>query len=503
MEASENNIILEMRDIDKAFPGVHALKKCQFSLNKGEIHALIGENGAGKSTLVKIMTGIHSEYGGEYWFDGKMAHFNGPRDAQRAGISIVHQELNMMNDLSVAKNIFIGRESNGFFCSDKLINQKTKQLIDEFDINVTPTELLKNLTVGKAQMVEIARAMSYETTKVLILDEPTAALSEAEAEELFAKLRAVKGKGVAVVFISHRLDEVKCIADRVTVMRDGTYVDTRPIEQMRVEDMVQLMIGREIFEEPKQISSVAADAPVVLEVEKLNSSKVKDVSFRLRRGEILGFAGLVGAGRTETMRLICGADKMESGRVKLNGKPCTIRHPKDAVKNGIGYLSEDRKRYGLVLDMTVTDNVVLPSYHKLSSRGFVRSRLCLKKTQEYVEKLNIKTPSVRSITKTLSGGNQQKVVVAKWLLKDTQVLIFDEPTRGIDVGAKAEIYHLMQALANEGKSIIMVSSDLTEILRMSDYVIVMREGRITGELDIKDADQKKIMTYATMDGGKG
>lgn len=503
MEEIKDNIILEMRDIDKTFPGVNALKKCKFSLIKGEIHALIGENGAGKSTLVKIMTGIYSDYEGKYIFDGKKVCFQSTRDAQQAGISIVHQELNMMNDLSVAKNIFIGREYKSFFCSDKQINKKARELIKAFDINVEPTELLKNLSVGKAQMVEIARAMSFETTKVLILDEPTAALSETEAEDLFSKLRVLKAKGVSIIFISHRLGEVKRIADRVTVMRDGAYIDTRSIERMQVEDMVQLMIGREIFEEPKKASCVDENAPVVFEAKNLKSSKVRNVSFYLRKGEILGFAGLVGAGRTETMRLICGADKMNSGQLMLNGVPCHIRHPRDAVGHGIGYLSEDRKRYGLVLGMSVIDNIVLPSYEKISRHGFVRDKLCSREAQKYIDKLNIKTPSAKQIIKKLSGGNQQKVVIAKWLLKDMDILIFDEPTRGIDVGARAEIYHLMQALVKEGKSIIMVSSDLTEILRMSDRVIVMHEGRITGEMDIQEADQKKVMTYATMDEGMG
>lgn len=497
MKEQNNEIILEMKDIDKKFPGVHALNHCKFSLKKGEVHALIGENGAGKSTLVKIMTGIYNEYDGEYYFLGNKVHFQSIKEAQQAGISMVHQELNMMNDLTVAQNIFIGRESNGFFCSDKSINEKAGKLIQDFEIQVKPTELLKNLSVGKAQMVEIARAMSFESTKVLILDEPTAALSEAEAEDLFKKIAVLKKKGVSIIFISHRLGEIMRIADCVTVMRDGAYIDTMDIDKCTTDDIIRLMVGREILEEPKQKSNVSPNAPVVLEVKSLKSNKVKNVSFVLKKGEILGFAGLVGAGRTEVMRLICGADRMHSGEVIINGKGVKIEHSKDAIKYGIGYLSEDRKRYGLVLGLSVANNTVLPSYEKLSSIGFVNEKMCQEETGGYIQKLKIKTPGTKQMVKNLSGGNQQKVVISKWLMKNIDILIFDEPTRGIDVGARAEIYNLMDELVREGKSIIMISSDLTEVLRMSDRVVVMCEGRITGELDISEADQNNIMQFAT------
>lgn len=497
LKEQENEIILDMKDIDKTFPGVHALNRCKFSLKKGEVHALIGENGAGKSTLVKIMTGIYNDYDGEYFFLGKKVHFQSIKEAQQAGISIVHQELNMMNDLTVAQNIFIGRESNGFFCSDKTINEKAEKLIQDFEIQVKATELLKNLSVGKAQMVEIARAMSFESTKVLILDEPTAALSEAEAEDLFKKVAVLRKKGVSIVFISHRLGEIMRIADRVTVMRDGAYIDTLDIAKCTTDDIIRLMVGREILEEPKQKSNVKPGAPVVLEAKNIVSNKIKNVSFSLKKGEILGFAGLVGAGRTEVMRLICGADRMHSGEVLINGKRCKIEHAKDAIKHGIGYLSEDRKRYGLVLGLSVEDNTVLSSYDKLSKMGFVQARSCQQETNQYVKKLKIKTPGTKQMVKNLSGGNQQKVVISKWLLRDVDILIFDEPTRGIDVGARAEIYNLMEELINEGKSIIMISSDLTEVLRMSDRIMVMCEGRITGELSIEEANQNNIMQFAT------
>lgn len=499
MAEEQRKLVLEMTGIDKVFPGVHALDHCRFDLREGEVHALIGENGAGKSTLVKIMTGIHTDYTGDYRLFDRQVHFKNIKEAQEAGISIVHQELNMMNDLTVAQNIFIGRESKGFFCNDKVINQKTEELIREFEIGVNPTDRIRNLTVGKCQMVEIARAMSYPSTKVLILDEPTAALSEAEAEDLFSKMEQLKNRGVAIIFISHRLEEIKRVADRVTIMRDGKYIDTLDAKTCGVQDIVRLMVGREVIEAPKAKSNVQPGAPVVLECRHLRSGKVKDVSFELHKGEILGFAGLVGAGRTETMRLIYGADPMDSGEVLVNGKKVEIHHSKDAIANGIGYLSEDRKRYGLILGLPVTDNTVLSSYDlpDLHKGVFVNEKNCEDVSKKYAERLKTKTPSVQQLIKNLSGGNQQKVVIAKWLLRDCDILIFDEPTRGIDIGARAEIYHLMDELVKEGKSIIMVSSDMTEVLKMSDRVIVMCEGKKTGELDIAEATQDSIMTLAT------
>lgn len=500
----DSQVILEMIDIDKKFPGVHALKKCKFSLRKGEVHALVGENGAGKSTMMKILTGIYPDYDGTVIFNSQRVQFHSIKDAQKTGISIVHQELNMLNHLTVAQNIFIGRESNGFFTSEKLINQKTQKLIDDFKINVSPTDKVSDLTVGKAQMVEIARAMSYEATKVLVLDEPTAALSDLETIDLFEKIRTLKEQGVAIIFISHRMGEIKAITDRVTVMRDGEYVDTLETNKCEISDIIRLMVGRDVLQEPKTKSRVQKDAPIALEVENINSDVVKDVSFKLHKGEILGFAGLVGAGRTETMRLIFGADKMKSGNIYINGKKTHINNSVDGVKNGIGYLSEDRKRYGLVLGLSVKDNSVISNLDNyVSSHLFINDKKCIDDTNKYIKNLDIKTPSYKQLVKNLSGGNQQKVVIAKWLLKDTQILIFDEPTRGIDVGAKAEIYNLMDELVSIGKSIIMVSSDLPEVLRMSDKIIVMCEGRKTGELDISDANQEKIMKLATLYEGEG
>ena len=495
MKAEE--LRLYMEGISKSFPGVQALKSARLELRPGEVHALVGENGAGKSTLIKIISGIYSDFGGTYEYLGEPVKFKSIGEAQDAGISIVHQELNMMSDLTVAQNIFIGRESTSFRISDKELNRKAQLLIDEFDIGVNPGTLLRDLSVGKAQMVEIARAMSYTDTKVLILDEPTAALSEGEVVELLEKVNQMRARGVSVVYISHRMNEIMEISDRVTVLRDGEYVSTMETKNCTVDDIIKAMVGREVSNLQKERSSVPADAEVVLSAEHLNSYDVKDVSFNLRKGEILGFAGLVGAGRTETMHILCGADRHATGKMTVNGKDVHFKHPKNAIDAGIAYLSEDRKRYGLVLNLSVTDNTALPSYDALSVGLVIKEGECRKEAQKYTEALRIKTPSVDQIVKNLSGGNQQKVVIGKWLLRDVDILIFDEPTRGIDIGARSEIYEMMRTLVAEGKSIILVSSDLNEILHLSDRVVVMCEGHATGELDISEATQVKIMELAT------
>ena len=495
-----NDTVLSMKGIHKRFMGVHALKGVDLELERGEIHALIGENGAGKSTLMKVLTGIYEKDSGKIVFEGK--HFNpkGPKQALNAGVGIIHQELNMMEHLTVAQNIFIGRESmkGGLFLDEKAQNKRAKELFARLNMNIDPTESLSRLTVGKQQMVEIAKAVSHEL-KVLILDEPTAALTETEIDELFTIMRDLSSKGVAMIYISHRMDEIGRITDRVTVMRDGEYVGTRNTGDISKEEIINMMVGRVIYEQPKQESNVSPQAQTVLEVKHLNAGNmVKDVSFKLKKGEILGFAGLMGAGRTETARAIFGADEIQSGSISINGQKVRISSPMDAVANGIGYLSEDRKRYGLATGLSVTENSLMASYDMYESGMFIHSGKVRKITDEYVEKLRIKTPSSEQLLKNLSGGNQQKVVIAKWLINDAEILIFDEPTRGIDVGAKSEIYTLMNELTVQGKSIIMISSELPEILRMSDRIIVMCEGRITGEMDIAEASQEAIMRYATM-----
>ena len=493
-----DEIILNMHGIQKYFPGVHALDDAQLEVRAGEVMALVGENGAGKSTLMKILTGIYGKDGGTIEYFGKEVEINSPRDAQELGISIVHQELNLMQHLTVAENIFIGRESvRGPLLDKGAQNKRTKALLDELHLEIDPKTVVKTMSVAKQQMVEIAKALSYNNTKLLILDEPSAVLTDTEIDDLFQFIRHLKETGVGIVYISHRMDELKRITDRITVMRDGQYVATLVTRDTDVSQVVRMMVGRTIYEEPKTHSMVPEDAEVVLEAEHLQSIDVKDASFCLKKGEILGFAGLVGAGRTETMRLICGADPLDSGTIKVRGREVRIHSPRDAAHYGIGYLSEDRKRYGLCLGLSVADNTVLPSLEKLFKSAFVSDAAIAKVSQEYVDKIQTKTPTTRARVGSLSGGNQQKVVISKWLLRDCDVLIFDEPTRGIDVGAKSEIYKLMNELAAEGKSIIMISSDMPELLRMSDRVIVMCEGRITGELDISKATQENIMVYAT------
>ncbi len=490
-----------MKNIDKRFAGVHALKGVDFDLYEGEIHALVGENGAGKSTMMKALTGIYPKDSGEIHYLGELFNPRGPKHALEMGIGIIHQELNMMDHLTVAQNIFIGRESTkggGLFLSEKAQNLRTAELFRRLNMEIDPTAQLGDLTIGKQQMVEIAKAVSHNL-KVLILDEPTAALTTGEIDELFAIMRDLAERGVGMIYISHRMDEIGQITDRVTVLRDGEYVGTRETADVTKHEIINMMVGRVIYEEPKQKSNVPPDAETVLKVTGLNAGRmVKDVSFELKRGEILGFAGLMGAGRTETARAIFGADCIESGIIEVKGKPVQINSPMDAVRHGIGYLSEDRKRYGLALGLNVSENAILPTYDFFEKHFFIQNSRIEKVAGEYVNKLNIKTPSLEQLLKNLSGGNQQKVVIAKWLIRNSDILIFDEPTRGIDVGAKSEIYTLMNNLAKAGKSIIMISSELPEVLRMSDRIIVMCEGRKTGELDISEASQEEIMKYATM-----
>jgi ribose transport system ATP-binding protein len=487
-----------MKDIDKSFPGVHALDHVNFEVRRGEVHALMGENGAGKSTLMKVLTGIYTKDSGTITYEGKEVEFHGTREAQDAGVVIVHQELNMLGHLTVAQNIFIGREfKKGISIDDKKMNEEASKLFDRLHIDIDPTETMSNLTVGKQQMCEIAKAISHDA-KVIIFDEPSAALTEAEIEELFKIIRDLREQNMGIVYISHRMDEIKVITDRVTVMRDGGYVGTLITKDCTKDDIINMMVGRVIYEDPKTESKVPKDAPVVLKVEHLNAGKmVQDISFELHKGEILGFSGLMGAGRTETARAIFGADPVQSGDIYVHGKKVEIKSPEDAVKHGIGYLSEDRKRFGIVVQKTVAENTTMATLEKYTKGLFINKKEERKVAQEYVDSLATKTPSVDQLVVNLSGGNQQKVVIAKWLVRDCDVLIFDEPTRGIDVGAKNEIYKLMNKLAEEGKAIIMISSEMTEILRMSDRIVIMCEGKKTGEIGIEEASQELIMNMAT------
>ena len=496
-------VILTMKDIDKSFPGVHALDHVNFEVKRGEVHALMGENGAGKSTLMKVLTGIYQKDSGSITYKGKETEFHNTREAQDAGVVIVHQELNMVGDLTVAQNIFIGREpKKGFSIDDKKMIEDSKKLFQELNIEINPKEKMNNLTVGKQQMCEIAKAISHKA-EVIIFDEPSAALTEKEIADLFEIIRDLRKKGLGIVYISHRMDEIKTITDRVTVMRDGGYVGTLITADSTKEDIINMMVGRVIYEDPKEHSMVAPDAPVVLKVENLNAGKmVQNVSFELRKGEILGFSGLMGAGRTETARALFGADPKQSGKISIRGKDgqlreVTINSPQDAVKYGIGYLSEDRRRYGVVVQKSVNENTTLATMEEFTNGIFINKAKEKEVSERYVKELATKTPSGDQLVVNLSGGNQQKVVIAKWLTRDSDILIFDEPTRGIDVGAKNEIYKLMSKLAAEGKSIIMISSEMTEILRLSDRIIVMCEGKVTGNIDISEATQERIMDKAT------
>jgi len=497
-----NDTLVQMEGIDKRFPGVQALKDCHFNLRPGEVHALVGENGAGKSTLMKILAGIYPVDRGTITFKGNQVTIPNPNAAQMMGISMVHQELNLMSHLTAAQNIFIGREpQNWFLLDENTQNRNSKELFDLMNLKVNPSMKVGDMTVAKQQMVEIAKALSFNAD-VLIFDEPSGALTDVETTELFRIIRQLKDKGTGIIYITHRMEELKEISDRVTVLRDGLYVDTVNTKETNIDQIIQMMVGRVIYESSPEVPEDRSEE-VILEVKNLSrGNELKNVSFHLKKGEILGFAGLVGAGRTETARAIFGADPIDSGEIIIKGKPIHMRRPSDAVSNDVAYLSEDRKRYGLCLSLEVKTNIALPIFQHLSNAlGWVNDKRVDDISKNLVEKLTIRTPSIEQKTKYLSGGNQQKVVVSKWLAKDADILIFDEPTRGIDVGAKQEIYTLLNELTAQGKSIIMISSELPEILRMSHRIIVMCEGRITGVLDHSEATQEKIMTFATMRNG--
>lgn len=494
-----NDVILEMKGIQKFFSGVHALKSVDFELRAGEVHALMGENGAGKSTLIKVLCGIHKRDAGTIKYFGKEVKFSDISESQAAGISVIHQELNMMNHLTVAQNIYIGREpKKGIMIDDAKMERDAKELFDHIGVNIDPSVKLGTLTVGKQQMVEIAKAVSHEC-KLLVLDEPTAALTQPEVEELFKIMNDLRDKGIGMIYVSHRMDEINRISDRVSVMRDGEYIGTLITKETTKDEIVKMMVGRVIYGDKKEKSTVPEDAEVVLEVKHLcHGNDVKNVSFKLHKGEILGFAGLMGAGRTEVARAIYGADKKDAGEIYINGKKVDISTPEQAVKSGICYLSEDRKRYGLLLIKSVAENSALASIDNYVKFGWINDKKIDEDAERVNKLLKTKTPSMGQQLKNLSGGNQQKVIVARWLLKNSDIFIFDEPTRGIDIGAKSEMYELMEDLAKQGKSIIMISSELAEIQRLSDRVIVMCEGKKTAELDIADATQEEIMKYATM-----
>jgi ribose transport system ATP-binding protein len=492
------DVVLRASRISKRFPGVLALSNVDLELRRGEVHAVCGENGAGKSTLMKIITGLYHHDEGTINYKGVDRHFASIQDAEHAGIAMIHQELNLIPHLDVAENIFLAREPRkGFFVDKARMNREAQDYLDRLHIDIKPTDLIRNLTVAKQQMVEIAKALSLNA-EVLIMDEPTSSLTESEIESLFAIIHELKAGGVSILYISHRLDELKHIVDRVTVLRDGRYISTRNFADTSVDGIVAEMVGRSLDNVFPPRTSIPTEE-VMFEVEGLTRAKTfENISFDLRRGEILGFAGLMGAGRTETARAIFGADPRDKGSVILDGRMLSIKSPVDAIRAGIAYLSEDRKQFGLAVKMKVKENITMANMDAVTDRfGFIDDALERKAAEKYIDALSIKTPSVNQVSKNLSGGNQQKVVIGKWLFRQSRVLFFDEPTRGIDVGAKFAIYQLLDHLAGQGMGVIFISSELPEILGITDRVVVFHEGKVTGILNTRETNQEEIMAYAS------
>lgn len=492
-----SNVILEMKNIHKRFPGVYALKNVNFELRAGEVHGVLGENGAGKSTLMKVLGGIYNVDEGEIYIDGQNMIIHDVKDSQNAGVSIIHQELVLVPHMSVAENIFSGREPTGkfgFIKKDEMLG-KAQQLLDSFKLGIDASQLVFKLNIAQQQMVEVARAISFNS-KILVMDEPTSSLTEKEVKFLFETIENLKSQGVGIVYISHRMSELFRISDRITVMRDGQYIDTKVTSQTNVDELVSLMVGRELTSYYHKIPHELGEN--ALEVKNLTRKGVfSDINFSLRKGEILGFSGLVGAGRSEIMKSIFGLDQFESGEIYVYGEKVGIKSPSDAMNLGIALVPENRKDEGLIMKEQVGYNMTLRvldefitfiSVNKIQENEIINT---------YVEKLGIKTTNILQLISNLSGGNQQKVVIAKWLAAKPQILILDEPTRGVDVGAKAEIYGIMNRLAQEGVSIIMISSELPEIINMSDRVVVVRNGSIAGILDREEFSQEKIMHMAT------
>lgn len=495
---------LEMRKIDKSFPGVKVLEDVTLKVRAGEVHALIGENGAGKSTLMKILMGIYKADGGELYLEGNRIEVHNPKDAMTKGISMIHQELNTVLDMEVAENIFVGRE---------LVKNKKLRLVDharmreesarylsEMEVDIDPRALMRDLSVAQMQLIEIVKAISVNA-RIIVMDEPTSAITEKEAVVLFKQIARLKAQGVAIIYISHKLDEIFRISDTITVLRDGQFIGTKPVEELDEDKLISMMVGREITEiYPKEAADIGE---VVLDVRGLSRKKrVRDASFQLKRGEVLGIAGLVGAGRSELVETIFGMAPKTAGEIYICNEKARIRSPKDAIEYQIALITEDRKRTGLNLSANVRENISLAALRNLARAGLIDRRKEKQVVQEYIEQLKIKTPGAETLVSNLSGGNQQKVVLAKWLLNGPEIIIFDEPTRGIDVGAKRDIYLLINELAKQGKAIIVISSEMAEVMGISDRILVMCEGRITGELNRDEFSQERIMAYASRKEGK-
>jgi ribose transport system ATP-binding protein len=505
--APEEDLLLEVRGAVKTFPGVRALSDMRLDLRAGEVLALVGENGAGKSTLMKVLTGVHRPDAGEFRYLGRPLRVSGPLDAARQGLAIIHQELNLIPALTVAQNIFLRREHPAarLFTRPRDLESRTRELLDRLGMDLDPSARAEDLTVAQQQMVEIAKALSFDA-RVLVMDEPTAALNETEVAALHELIRDFVSPRTAVVYISHRMEELRGLADRVQVIRDGEYVDDFPMAGATLDDVVTKMVGRPVAASdraraPREVSPDREDRTVLLSVEHLRSEPlVHDVSFELREGEILGFAGLMGAGRTETARALIGSLPRQGGEVRLRGWPVAFRSPAQAARAGIGYLPEDRKRLGLMLESSVLANMELSALGTRFQRaGFVRRDPARRAAEEQARSLRIRTPHLEQPIKNLSGGNQQKAVIGRWLMRESDVLIFDEPTRGIDVGAKEEIHALLDDLAAQGRSLIVISSELPEVLRLAHRVVVMAEGRVTGVLDAAEADPESVMRLAAVE----
>ena len=497
----EKDSVLEMRHIYKTFPGVKALQNVDFTLKKGEIHALMGENGAGKSTLIKILGGIYHADTGNVYIDGVEKNIQTAADAGREGIRIIHQEIVLVPDRTIAANVFLGREIKKHGLIDyKAMRDETQKVLDDLKIPLDADDQIRDLTLGMQQLVEIVKTVSADA-KIVVMDEPTSSLSQAETETLFTIIGRLKAKGVGIIYISHRLEEFDDIVDRVTVLRDGKYITTQPwSKEYNIPQLIRDMVGREMNEEfPKRNSTIG---DVIFEVKNLtrvvNEKKIFDnVSFSVRSGEVLGIAGLVGAGRTEIARAIIGADRATSGEVWLKGEKCSIKAPIDAIRHGITYLPEDRKDTGLFLDQSVTFNMVAATFSDWAKQGIVNDRIIKKVVDEKVDQLRIKTPNNEQILQYLSGGNQQKVLIGRWLCRNFDVVIFDEPTRGIDVGAKYEVFALINKIAERGAAVIVISSEMNEVMGLSDRILVVSEGRVSGEIDAADATQEQIMILAS------
>jgi ribose transport system ATP-binding protein len=491
--------LVKAEHVSKSFSGVMALEDVRFDLRPGEVHALLGENGAGKSTLMKIISGVYTRDSGDLFVNGnKILHDLTPQSSMALGIGIIHQELNLCPHLTVAENIFLNREfSKNGVLNEKKQNEEAKKYLKALNLEIDPAMPIKKLPVSNQQMVEICKTLSMNAN-IIIMDEPTSALTEKEIEDLFRVIAMLKGEGKGIIYISHRLEELSRIVDRVTILRDGRYVDTLNFAETNLPEIISLMVGRTLTEKFPRVEVQKKEK--VLEIKNLSSPHgvgVKNVSFDLYKGEILAFAGLMGAGRTELIRAMSGADKMSEGEIVLGGKTVTVRSPSDAIRQGLFCAPEDRKRDGLCVKMTLAENITLPSLDIVSKFGVILRRLEGTKTEEMVKNLKIKTPSIDQYVRNLSGGNQQKVVVGKWLMRNAQVVIFDEPTRGIDVASKIEIYNIINDLKKNGIGVMFASSELPEVLGMADRILVMCNGRITAELAAKNTNQEEILKYAT------